>query len=667
MARGHWSENMKVEAVRRSIVVQYWLNRPGGKNWIEIGIKRAKRKDKSRARFPDNQGVSCIALRWHRQGKEVCDEQFSLNVLNISMEAILKQVIARHTSIILKETAASLRKGSTFSRGNLALGLKVSATEPTDCSLFIQITKGRAVTLIQEPISGAFALLPTSNLCGRVERDLNSLMNPESDAPARIASLRCAVAVEQIESRAKVFGWEPWKALNPNQETIKRLFPCEISRMALFGSKAWGPGWVVAYTATMMGDSFWIAEVSDAADAAGPTDTHSQPNKSLQAAYKIYVDGSDTRTMDPSYLLLSQVQNAAASMVSQHINTRYLAHLNIPHTLRTPKSLDPSIQIPDLYIFFSPKHTPSASDRPMESRALWSNESVKLIFQGLDASQTSVIHIVLIRLKTPIFHIESLTSNLDSSLAFHPHSGSISFRLLTPVGKPTIPLLLERLKRIGRLVRFLGVMERYQIQCESVSLSRLQFTYATSPQSLKAEINFSTDAPIRISFDRGNPHLRIQDFLTSRLGADTGLEEVVLLLRITLPLLRAFSKIETACKSSDVFIFARSAFWYHLHYDHQHVAFDIKLRRRRDELNWYVQYMTGSGGKSENEKVPPEIQSLCNSRGEGWIGLNTGIAARIEGIEELIQRLNEAVRKDGEQVNEDREMKDDQKDVVVLD
>lgn len=70
MARGHWSDHIKVEAIHRSLVVQYWLRRPGGKNWIEIGIRRGKEKHGEHL-------VSQLALRCFRAGREVSKHQWT--------------------------------------------------------------------------------------------------------------------------------------------------------------------------------------------------------------------------------------------------------------------------------------------------------------------------------------------------------------------------------------------------------------------------------------------------------------------------------------------------------------------------------------------------------------------------------------------------------------
>jgi len=248
---------------------------------------------------------------------------------------------------------------------------------------------------------------------------------------------------------------------------------------------------------------------------------------------------------------------------------------------------------------------------------------------------------------TPIPQIKLLTSRVDSSIAFHPSSGAFAFRLLSPVGQPIIPALLDRLKRIERLIRFLAVLKQYNLKYETISLGRIAFTYATNPLPLKADINFATDAPMRISFDKGNPHLRVKDFLTDLLNANGGLEHVTLLLNIALPLLRALDAVEAPRhgQMESVLILPRSAEWFQLRYSSPKCRFDIRLRQRRDEVKWFLRDVSSQeevGSRAED--LERMLRALFVHRGEGWFGLRTGIVASVDGVEGLVRRLDEVVR-----------------------
>ena len=642
IARGRWSENIRVEVVHRSIVIHYWMNKPGGKSWIEIGIKHGKRKESlvSSSLHAD----PYIALRWHRYGKEVRGAEIGLDLGDLSMEKILKHVIALHTSFILHQTKHKLQEGSIYSKRMLALKRRASAAEPADCSLEVQLTSSQTVKIVQEPISGAFALLPTSGLYSRVERDLNSLREPAVELASRITNLRCIAAQDEIEAFAKLIGWEPLKTISPDPETVARLFSRIVVRIGFFKIKSWGSVWMLASTTSMSGDSWWVVE------SYRPEATEPMPKNSpeLRAAFRIPVRGLEFSVIEPSYSTLFRVETTAAAIVSQYVDTRHLARMQIAHRQQEPATLSTPIQTSGLYIHFSPRHVPPILRTPSPSSQAWCHEIVEVLFKGLNSARTSTYHIIRAQLLNPIPNVQSLTTTIESSISFHPTSGVLAFRLSTPVGISIIPAVFDRLKRIERLIRFLGVIEQYNLQCETLSLSRLVFTYAKTPQELRADISFATDAPMRMSLELGNPHLRIRDFLTGLLNSNTGLENVTRVLRITLPLLRAFSTLESNHTQDNLQILARSATWYRVRYERPQAVFDVNLRQRRDGVMWYLQDLTEKVNVGRrNQRLVEGMSGLWQERGEGWKGMKAGIIAEVEGVEKLVEKIDEIVREAG--------------------
>ena len=686
LARQRWSENIRAEGVHRSLVVQYWLNRPGGKNWIEIGVKRNRRKGEQSP--GTNPNVPYVGLRWHRKGKEVVDSEIKIDTADLSMETILKQVIAAHTNHILKEMKRKLREGSIYSKKALFVKHRASKKEPADCSLKVQVTTSTVITVAIEPISGSFAVLPASQSNTLVERELNLLKDPASEAPSRIAVLRCRIAQEQIESRADFIGWEPAKGMIPSQEMAKKMFSPDIVRLAIFKVKPWNSDWMIASTTSMNEDAWWIVRTQDEKSSIKfETGKQSNPTRkrALQVAFKISL--SPCVVLDPSYQLLSRVENAAASMICQIVDMQELAAGEIPCIQQeSPKSRRPH-RTPDLFI----QHLEQLSSGVQtftQSDTSWCNELVKLTVVGLSRARDSVLYTGSARLIQPIKAIGALASSLDSSVSFHPTNGTFIFPVTIAVGQSSISALRDRLRRIKRLIQFLAVIEKQGFQCETITLSRLVFTYHTTlgSQTLKADIDLAADATVGITFGKDSPHLRIQDLLTMATNEIHGFEHTSRLLSITLPLLRAFDATEQATlrqnhrdKKNSICILPHSPTSYCIVYEHPKAMFRITLEQRLDDPVWFLSLVDDVTVKDENsreEVVATAWTQFCQASSQKWKGMRKGIVTDVEGIEELIPRIDEimaslsADKLDNEDVlikGDVKKESDRKNEVVVLD
>lgn len=654
MARGLWSQHLKVEAVHRSLVVQYWLNRPGGKNWIEIGIRR--RRIQSPPQRSANQDSPHIALRWFRSGKEITTVQFNLGLGELSLQKILKQVIAMHTNSIFEQVATKLREGLVYSNKVLKLRHVASVSEPLDATLFVQLTTSKVVKIVQEPVTGRFALQSSFLLHSQVEKDLNILADPASEIPGRLTTLRALVSLEEVETRAQSDRWETLKSLNPGQEIIGRLFPRDVLRTRFFRRKDWNRSWVLAFTTGPMRDSWWVvelgekkAEVEIGGQAGTPT---SRVGINYKAAYRIPMTGFKSLVMEPSYSTLAQVERVAVGMISQYIDSHQLSVRKIPHKLVLVSVNSPQPRSAVLHLRLTHNRAPAMLQRDTPVSLPWANEIVTVTFQGIDPATNSAIHTVAARLQTPIPNIRSLTSKIDYSIAFHPTSGEFAFRILTPVGESTIPLLLQRLSSIEHLIQFLAIIKHHDLSCSAVSLTHLEFVYASNPSNLKATIYFSSDLPTRISLDTANPHLRIQDSLTSLLRSPNGLHLVIKLLRATLPLLRAFSAMETAHASDGLSILPRSAVWFQVRYENPMGRIDLRLRKRRDGLMWFVKDLGMTEAGNTSEKAEQRMKNVKKRLGGNWRWMGDEVVASTVDVEDLMRRIDEVYEAGKEEKDE---------------
>ena len=473
LARARWSDSIKIEPVHRSLVVQYWLNRPGGKSWVEIGIRSGRKEKRPSSK---GSGVPYIAIRWHRNGKEVTDFEIDTRLGDLSMEAILKQIIALHINYIFRETKRRLRESPIYAKKVFALKHKASATEPTKCHLQVQVTGASTVKIMQEPISGAFALIPPSALHGRLERDLNALRDPAAEACSRIAFSRCISGIEEVDRRSRILGWQSLKMQNPTQEIVKKHFGVDVMRLSFFRPTSWEKEWSLAISTSMAGDFWWVVEVREISKDPSTAELASGQAQPIRSAFRIPIAPKGTLVSDPSYSVLSNVENTAAAIISQCIDCRELASAHIRHIQQKPPEPLGNVHVPDLLIYYEKQQLGERGPQTLTKIPPWCHDIVKSSFRGLSRSRTSVITIVSIRLKGTISNIATLTSTASPTLAFHPTSGTVAFRLSTPIGHSSVPALLERLSRIGRLIRFLDILKRRALPCSHLSLSARTFT-----------------------------------------------------------------------------------------------------------------------------------------------------------------------------------------------
>jgi mediator of RNA polymerase II transcription subunit 14 len=645
LAKGLWSENLRVEAVHRFLVVQYWSNRPGRKNWMEIGIKR--QKGRAEAHVWRRHDVPHIALRWFQSGKLVTDGHIDVDTNKISFEKILKQVIAAHTTQVLQEMAVRLADGLLYSERILKLKHIGSSSEPHNAYLLVQLTPSKAIKIVQEPVTGKFALLPASALYNRAEQGLNTLPNPGVEAPLRIANLRSIASQQEVELFAHGIGWEKANSIDPGQELVRRHFPRDTLKFGFFKRPNWG-SWVLAFTTSLMGDSWWIVELErrkGEAEMGNSTQNLTQAtNRSPKVVFKIPMRGLKLLVTDASYVTLAEIERIAVGMISKYVDARHLVYEKIRHQFGRSGANRSEAESAVLHMRLNRKRSPAMLQTGSSMDLPWINEIITLAFQGLDPMTNFATHTASGRLKTPVANINRLTSAIDRSVAFHPDSGAFAFRVLSQVGDSTVPLVIQRLSSIDRLIYFLNAIKTHKLSLHAMSLNHVEFVYASSPSPLKAKLYFPPDAPQRISLAEDNPHLRIQDFISSIICSSDGLSYAIRLLGLTLPLLRALARLEASYPSEQFTILPRSAEWYEVRYQCPSGWYDFKLRVRRDENTWMVRDRTVYNAEQKNEQIAVGMKRLERATAEGWRGMRDGIAASITGVEELVGKIDELYR-----------------------
>lgn len=246
MLAGRWTENLRVQQIKRTLVVQYWTSRVGeGKSWIEVGAKRGAPGKPSR-----------LGVRWMREGKEVKDTQVPLDIAVLSAEQLLKSVIALHTSHILTTIQNRLRALAMFPPTSLRL--VTHATDSFNSFLQLTLTPSRSIRVLIEPITGRFALTRPTAVSIHAEAGMNG--NP-ANVNELLVRLKFVVLQEEIESRARSMGWEILKMVNVRREELKMFFPSTTRYMTFMRREGWRREWVVCVVLGDGGEGFYVSKM----------------------------------------------------------------------------------------------------------------------------------------------------------------------------------------------------------------------------------------------------------------------------------------------------------------------------------------------------------------------------------------------------------------------
>lgn len=670
LARGHWSDTLHVELLHRTLVVQYWANKPGGKSWVEIGIKSGRRGDGAR-------GIPCLGLRWLRDNKEVDSADIYFNTESLSMECILRSVVALHASHVLNSVYNQLSRGALYSKATLSIGVHLSPVEPGDCYLDVQLTTSRNLRVVIEPISGFVALQPSPMILGRSENDRNLDKSSVENMISRISQLRCIAAMEEVKSRARIQGWE---TVNPGRlkvEDVKRTFRSNVLRFALFWRKHWERNWVIAETSSMDGDNWWVIQLRMPNPSQTATQPQSSETSSLQSA-QIVTGQLVTSTERLKHSSFVDLENALSGMVALHANARYLVELReVVHFPPAQKlKLGPQLHIPDIYIQYQSSKLPVSlqiSPLPAVKRKPLIQDTVHLSYQGTDSRTNLATLIVHGHLVNPFKNIGLLASRMENLVEFQPDGNRFAMRFLVPVGQPIITPLFDRLQRLEHMLSALDTLLRKNLKPRSISLSRLGFSYG-SEYGLRASLRFnyskpsvpfdtdattllSRDSPLdllhmSIEFGTQNPHRRIKESLTAilnSLGPEAGLHSAIELLTVTLPLLRSLDQIanpsQPIANSSKAQVTTRNPKVYQIRYPSSNCRFILNFSRRRDQPIWVLQERNLRSEQADRTVLDGLLkEKIYSSRGDGWIGMDKCAIAEADKVGNLIQVLDELMK-----------------------
>lgn len=695
LASSRWVEGIKVESLHRALCIQYWLGRygrNGPKSWIILGVHSGKRK----TGVPHPKDTPRLFVRWFRDSKEVKGVEIAFDTVNISAETLLKTVIAKHVEHILISTYDHMMMKPLFAKHEADLSLKISANEPADSRLGVQLTSERTVSIQIEPVTGRFVLYPATRSMYQYEMKLNDDKDPVENTHIRIDQLRYDAITDHIDSRGSSVGWR--RTGNPSvmRDALQAVVPKSTSQVLWYLRNGWVQNWYLAVALGPYGESWFLIETYDSCkleilenDANAPNRTDPMPPPSVPGTSKtaeiklvrrianhINIPIRNTTPL-PTYSFLNALHIFAAALISHHANLKALHKMRAWTMLHASRNSQSPIQIPAIFARISDLiGSPNKNVKDL----------IKLSFQGLQvykpteselanpppvnqqppnniAPQNRTIETIVMvteaRINIPLpAALKTMSEKIDRDIAFDLNTGSLAIRLRSKIGESILPTLVERTVRVFRLIEFVKVLQAHEgaLTCEKISLGKITFTY----DKYKAVIDFSApDNKMRLILEKDNPHLEISDFLEQILNGSEGLKGVSTMLPLTLPVLNGVDAIKAAWLSvpsnkGEVFVTSRATDWHLIQYTilpattdpnsfprGRREKMEIRLRQRNGVPWWYLTRVRSEAVEDDLDRV---LKPVWNSKGRGYVGMRVSAVAQAEGIEELMLKMDGAVR-----------------------
>jgi mediator of RNA polymerase II transcription subunit 14 len=716
LARGPWTETLKVEPLHRALSIQYWVDRYSGRDgprcWFVLGVDSGRPRNGRR----DPKATSRLSLSWFKDGKEIKDHGIPVESGTISVELLLRSVISRHISDILRSVHANLSTKPLFKQRQLGLSLGLSGTEPRETELKVQLTRKESTTVTVDPVTGRFAIDPATRLTMQAAHQINEkIIDPANKAHESIENLRCLATNEEMVNRAMNAGWIPIRNPGFNQESLKAVVPKDTKQLSWFRRGGWNPSWVVALSSSMSGEHWWLLEI-----AMGP------PAPRILNHFRIPLS---TTSLNVTHTFLTNLNLLATAMITDFCNARAFHSRSAKYILQPNLPKPMSLATPNLLVQLSSVIALAKSESGPKNA--WAKDLVRIRFHSLtqlskrsnitpnpdvsrlgtatpgsnslqnaiettrkpEEDEVGVTLYAEAHLAQPLPSALGLAKyRVDRDIVFHAKTGAIALRLQTKVGESAIEILRERLARVKKMVEFVNVLKTFRktLRCEGVSLGKLTFGYGNRPRpketehkatdidpkskAFRATIIFTNpNAPMTLALERGNPDLRILDYLTNLLNSPHGLKGVAKFMSLTLPLMTALSVVEDAwtplSDEGEAIIISRAIEHHLIKYminstAHDHkprpLVLEITLNHKKGEPWWWLRrrneddYLAHGQRRNSTISMTDEVDLLLKQVWEenfedadGQVvqrGMGSSAMASVEGVGRLVARIDGVIR-----------------------
>jgi mediator of RNA polymerase II transcription subunit 14 len=645
-----WGDSLKVDKVHRELVVSYWTNRPGKKNWIEIGVCNNKaRNGKTSWRGPP---LPSLNVRWFRRGVEVKGVDFGFNWRKLSFEQVIKRVIAYHVNDIFRATQQNLNP-------SLSIRASLSDSDPADSQLQVALDTGsNSTTLCLEPFTGNCILQPATALSARTEFHFNQGQgrDPQQMANA-LTGLLAQTLRHNVQKHAQQLGWTLVTRQSLQKDLIKAAVKHDVLEYAMYSPRGWSSGWVLAVVVNVTGTSWWIFEIRGNGSA-------------IDYAEQIKMERPDGSTLAINRSTLASLERVAVQILSVRVTARQLDKEKRSYHLQTEfgqakvaSEVQRMTRAWALYLYTADLLAMAPGERP------WLESNLAIVCHGLRPEGSSLWHIATGRM------VPSAAEDMRKLMAASPQSGfkfseDGRFRILlcTPFGQDVLGELRARLRDVDRLRSFAVTLQKRGMRLLSSSLQRVEFQYG--PSTHRAAVKFSAGKEVTVEITQSNPHWRVRNSLTEIAnervpllpsvfpGDTSGLDRLCTTLILTRPIATTLNVLEaspTNLASDNPAIHAHALFKYRLVYENPVCTFDIRVQAKDDKVFWLIEdnmkkHMAEMRPTPERspthrrlDNLQAKLKALFASTGERWFGTRNGLVAELDGVGIALSKLNECV------------------------
>jgi mediator of RNA polymerase II transcription subunit 14 len=384
-------------------------------------------------------------------------------------------------------------------------------------------------------------------------------------------------------------------------------------------------------------------------------------------------------------------------MIQHATDMKTLHQRRIKHSVdqRANPSLPPSMKLPTIQVRLSD----ILSGRPAGARkvATWAKDYLYIRFKGLgkpsrgrsrrslktrNNDRVSEEHQPKQELLTTIadarFQVADpskfslLRGNVEQDVAFNTRLGVFALQLKVDVGTTMVDDLASRIQAIERLVDCVDAIRRSSsdIKCDTITLAQVVFTYSdaigrtigkeaeANLQRWKASLDLRADR-IKMSLEKGNPHLRVLDSFNQLINSELGFSKVPHYLAFTLPVLKALDSIEDSWEQMEdanegrVEIFSEHLDWFTIRYAvpgpskgaPRLYRVAVKLRERRGTPFWHITRCEPGPDYNPDDELKGVLTKVWSQPHDGW--QNFGDSASCDAndnVIELLTTMDDAVR-----------------------
>ncbi|RVX69871.1 hypothetical protein B0A52_05705 [Exophiala mesophila] len=503
LSRTHWAGNLRVEVIRRNLIVQYWTEKPNYKSWIEIGISSG-RQPSAMSPVPN---LPYLDIKWMRQGKKVRNLALNVTQSTLRFEDILSQVVAQDSTLVIDDIYSSLLSTPLFSNAELSVQQRLSYTDPNECSLTLQLFRSTYLDLRIDPVTGSIVTSPVSEKSERLQFEVNRSQAVASDVSTKLLNFRASIMESVVLAAIVGTRWEVMRAFKFTQVEIKSLFGGPIVKLDMLRQVQWGPDYFLAITHAHNGDFWRLLRQSS------HSETHVSPQFSVILSQRIDVNQEIT----PAYF--ERLADYTTGFISLRRSADYLAKLTDKYKLPRIPDFGDVFELPQISFpldWARPRTATSSSrdasgvsrDRPGTAANV-----INIRFEGIDPSSKEAIFIAKMDTSASTNTLRQLVDpSLDENVLLNPEERSITIRATSAVSDTAIPTIVATAIRLETLISTIQQIRHLPgVKLESLSSSGVSVSYykASDTQELSVRISLGSNGhPPRLEFSPpgDNPH-----------------------------------------------------------------------------------------------------------------------------------------------------------------